>query len=230
MVFVTKSIKKELILKTRLSNGAAVGLAALLLASALQAQAISSGHWKSKGRMEGGPQGEMNTESELWMKDKKVRIKTKVMGMEMNVVRAGDFVYQWQDGQTQGMKMPANVRRRSGASLDYIEKMDEIRTKGKKVGTETVDGHSCDIYEYTETPSETETQGQRGPMKGKYWLARDLKNFPIKTVMENGDMTITTTNYDIKLNASVPDNLLTPPENVKFQDMSEMMKGMAPKK
>jgi hypothetical protein len=216
-------------LKTRLSKRAAIGLTALLLVSALQAQAISSGHWKSKGRMEGGPQGEMNTESELWMKEKKVRIKTKVMGMEMNVVKVGDYVYQWQEGQTSGMKMPANMRRRSGSSLDYFERMDEIRTKGKKVGTETVDGHSCDIYEYTETPSETGPQGQRGPMKGKYWLAKDLKNFPIKTVMENGDMTITTTNYDIDLKASVPDTLLTPPENVKFQDMSEMMKGMAPR-
>ena len=216
-------------MKTRLSKRAAIGLAALLLGSALEAQAISSGHWKSKGRMEGGPQGELNTESELWMKEKKVRIKTKVMGMEMNVVKAGDYVYQWQDGQTSGMKMPANVRRRGGASLDYLEKMDEIRSKGKKVGTETVEGHSCDIYEYTESPSEAESAGQRGPMKGKYWMAKDLKNFPIKTVMETGDMTITTTNYDIDLKASVPDALLTPPETVKFQDMSEMMKGMRPK-
>jgi hypothetical protein len=198
-----------------------LSLAAVLLGGVLQAQGISSGHWKSKGRMEGGPQGDMNTESELWMKDKKVRIRTKVMGMEMNVVKSGDFVYQWQDGQTSGMKMAANMRRRGG-SMDYLEKMEDIRTKGKKVGTEAVDGHSCDIYEYTETPSEDGAAGRRGPVKGKYWLAKDLKNFPIKTVMETGDMTITTTNYDIDLNASVPDALVTPPENVKFQDMSEM--------
>jgi hypothetical protein len=177
--------------------------------------------------MEGGPQGDMNTESELWMKDKKVRIKTKVMGMEMNVVKSGDWAYQWQDGQTTGMKMPANMRRRGGASMDYLERMDDIRTKGKKVGSETVDGHDCDIYEYTEAAPEGAGAGRT--LKGKYWLAKDLKNFPVKSVSETGGMTITTTNYDIDLAAHVADSMLTPPDNVKFQDMSEMMKGMAPK-
>ena len=208
-------------LKTKTT--AALALGAFALAGALSAQSFSSGHWKSKSRMEGGPQGDMNTESELWMKDKKVRIKTKVMGMEMNVVKSGDWAYQWQEGQTTGMKMPANVRRRGSASMDYLERMDEIRTKGKKVGTETVDGHACDIYEYTEAATDGKS------LKGKYWLANDLKHFPIKSISETGSMTITTTNYDIDLAAHVSDALVTPPESVKFQDMSEMMKGMAPR-
>ena len=42
-------------------------------------------------------------------------------------------------------------------------------------------------------------------------------------------MKITTINTDIEIGASVADSLVTPPENVKFQDMSEMMKGMAPR-
>lgn len=216
-------------MKTRSLTATAAGLAALLLGSALQAQSFSSGHWKSKSLMAGGPRGDVNAESELWMKDKKVRIKTKVMGVDMSMVKSGDFVYQWQDGQTSGMKMSANMRRGGGASTDYVDKIEDIRTKGKKVGTETVDGHPCDIYEYTETSSETGPPGERGSMKGKYWLARDLKSFPIKMVVENGGMTITTTNFDIDLAASVSEKMLTPPENVKFQDMSEMMKGMRPK-
>jgi len=173
--------------------------------------------------MVGGSQGDMTTESELWMREKKVRVKTKAMGMNMNVVKSGDFVYQWQEGETTGMKMSTTMRRRAGSSMDYVEKMEDIRTKGKKVGTETVDGHPCDVYEYSETA------GERGPIQQKYWLARDLKNFPVKVVSETGGMKITTTNSDIEIGASVPDSMVTPPENVKFQDMSEMMKGMAPK-
>jgi len=165
----------------------------------------------------------MTTESELWMKEKRARIKTKAMGMNMNVVKSGDFVYQWQEGETNGMKMSTNMRRRGGASMDYVEKMEEVRAKGTKVGTETVDGHACDVYEYTEAA------GERGPVKQKYWLARDLKNFPVTVVSETRAMKITTTNSDIEIGASVPDAMVTPPENVKFQDMSEMMKGMAPK-
>jgi len=203
---------------------AALGLGALLLAGAAGAQGFTSVHWKSKSVMEGGPQGDITTESEGWLKDKRVRMKTKVMGMEMNVVKSGDFAYQWQEGQTSGMKMPATMRRRGGPSLNYAEKLEEVRTKGTKAGTETIDGHSCEIYEYAEPASEG-SAGGRGAAKEKYWLATDLKYFPVKTVTDTGNMKITTTNSDIEIGAAVSDALLTPPESVKFQDMSEMMKG-----
>src|SRR6266511_3222443 len=127
--------------KSRSWKAAAAGLAALVLGGVLYAQGFSSAHWKSKSEMSGGPQGDMTTESELWQKEKKLRIKTKAMGMNMNVVKSGDFVYQWQEGETSGMKMSTAMRRRGGASTDYVEKVEEVRAKGKKVGTETVDGH-----------------------------------------------------------------------------------------
>jgi hypothetical protein len=193
------------------------------LGGSLQAQAFGSAHWKSKGEIEGGPQGSMATESELWMKDKKLRIKTTAMGMKMNVVKSGDFVYQWQDGQTTGMKMPASTRQRGGATGDYVNRIDEVRAKGKKVGTETVAGHSCDVYEYTETSEKGRTAKQT------YWLAKDLKNFPVKLVADLGEAKMTTVNSDIELGASVPDAMVTPPDNVKFQDMSEMMKSRSQK-
>ena len=210
-------------MKSRSWKASASALAALMLGSLLAAQSFSSAHWKSRSEMVGGPQGDMTTESELWMKEKKIRVKTKAMGMNVNVVKSGDIVYQWQEGETSGMKMSTAMRRRGDASMDSLEKIEEVRTKGKKVGAETVDGHPCDIYEYSETA------GERGTVQQKYWLARDLKNFPVKVVSETGGMKITTINTDIEIGASVADSLVTPPENVKFQDMSEMMKGMAPR-
>ena len=204
-------------MKSRLSRTAGLAAAALVCAGMLAAQPIGSAHWKSKTEIVGGPQGDMTTESEMWMKDKKVRIKTTVMGMNMNVVKSGDVMYQWQEGQTSGMKMSASMRRRGGPPADYVGKIDEIRAKGKKIGTEPVAGHECDIYEYSETAGER-------PVKQTYWLARDMKNFPLKVVNETGGMKITTLNSDIDLKASVPDSMLEPPADVKFQDMSEMMK------
>ena len=118
--------------------------------------------------------------------------------------------------------MSASMRRRGGPSADYVGKIEEIRARGKKIGTEAVAGHECDIYEYTEVT------GERSG-KQSYWLARDMKNFPIKVVNETGGIRITTLNSDIDLKASVPDAMLQPPADVKFQDMSEMMKGMPPK-
>lgn len=119
--------------------------------------------------------------------------------------------------------MSANARQR-GASADYVNRIDDIRTKGKKLGTETVNGHACDIYEYTETSERGRTAKQT------YWLAKDLKNFPVKLMAEIGDAKVTTVNSDIELGAVVPDSMVTPPDNVKFQDMSQMMKGKSPKK
>jgi outer membrane lipoprotein-sorting protein len=210
--------KKKLLISPRFKP-AVLALAAVALAGALRAQPFASAHWKSRTQMEGGPQGDVTTDAEIWMKDKKIRMKMAIMGMDMNMVRTGDFVYQWQEGQTTGMKIPTTVRRRGGPSADYVSKIEDVRAKGKKVGTETVDGHPCDVYEYEETVD-------RGPQKEKFWLAKDMKDFPVRYQAQTGDTKITTTNSDVDLGASVPDSMMTPPDSVKFRDMSEMMKGM----
>jgi hypothetical protein len=123
------------------------------------------------------------------------------------------------------MKIPASMNRRGGQSMDYVNKMADVRAKGKKIGTETVDGHPCEIFEYNEAGQE-----RGGATKQTYWLARDLKDFPIKFVTENGGMKMTTVNHGVELGAKVPDSLLTVPDGVTFQDMSEMMKGMPAQK
>ncbi|HLN59799.1 MAG TPA: hypothetical protein VK416_14650, partial [Thermoanaerobaculia bacterium] len=45
-------------------------LSGIGLAGVLQAQPIGTAHWKSKTQVTGGRQGDMTTESEMWMKDK----------------------------------------------------------------------------------------------------------------------------------------------------------------
>jgi len=203
----------------------AAGLVLAACGAVLQAQAFESAHWKATTEMSGGPRGDMKSESEVWKKGEKMRAKTQVMGMDVNVVKSGDFVYQWPEGQTTGMKIPVNMNRRGGQSMDYVNKMADVRAKGKKIGTETLEGHPCEIFEYNESDQE-----RGGTTKQTYWMARDLKGFPIKVVTENGGMKMTTVNHDVELGAKVPDSLLTPPDSVKFQDMSEMTKGMPPQK
>jgi hypothetical protein len=205
--------------KSLSSKAAGLVLAALACGAFLQAQAFESAHWKATTEMTGGPRGDMKSESEVWKKGEKMRAKTQIMGMNMNVVKSGDFIYQWPEGQTSGMKIPAN--RRGGQSMDYVNKMADVRAKGKKIGAETVGGHPCEIFEYNESGQE-----RGGTTKQTYWLAKDLKDFPIKVVTENGGMRMSTVNHDVELGAKVPDSMLTLPEGVTFQDMSEMMKSM----
>ncbi|MFN2385129.1 MAG: hypothetical protein ABR576_02390 [Thermoanaerobaculia bacterium] len=185
------------------------------IASSAEAQKFSSGHWKSRTVMDGGPQGQATAEGEVWLKNEKMRMKAKMSGMDSNMIIAEDVVYQWMEGQPTGMKMPKTAE--SKASADYVNL--DLRTKGKKIGTETVDGLVCDIYVL-----ETNEAGQKAKQTG--WLARAKSGFPVKWVMESGKTKTTTTNRDIEIPANVPDSMMTPPASVRFQDMTELMKSM----
>lgn len=205
-------------LKLRSLAAAAAGF---LLAGAALGQWAGSAHWKSTISIEGGPNQAMpEMSSEIWLrKDGRMRMKSAVMGMNMNTVKQGDTVYQWTDGQKEGMKINAQVAGRPHASGDYATRIEEYRTKGRKTGAESVDGHPCEIYELV-TPGE----GAQKERREKVWLATDLKNFPVKVVVESNGMTMTSRNADIDLTASVADSLVTIPTDVQFRDISEMIK------
>ena len=210
----------------RIKSLGAAALAGLLLSGAALAQLSGgSAHWKSTIEVEGGNQQGMGPmQSENWLKQGNMRSKMQVMGMTRHTLKAGDTVYQWADGEKTGMKFNAAVQQRQGPSGDYASRIDEYRTKGKKTGSEKIDGHPCDIYEMT---SQSKTGRDH---KETVWLATDLNNFPLKVISESNGTKVTSRNTDVELKASVPDSMMKPPADVAFQDMSEMMKGMRPPK
>lgn len=194
-------------------------LAAVLLAGIAipaPAQSFPNAHWKARTVIEGGGQGDLTAESEMWTKNEKTRIKSQVRGMTSHMIIVGDTIYQWIEGQPSGMKMPKGAKA-SSSSPDYVS-MD-IRTKGRKIGTETIDGHVCDVYEM-----ETNDQGQR--VKHTGWLMRDKSAFQAKWVTESEKTKTTSMMRDVEVPANVPESMMTPPANVRFQDMAQMMKDM----
>ncbi len=206
------------------SRSIAVAAAGFLLAGAALGQWEGGAHWKSAVQIEGGPQAMPEMSSEIWLqKDGRMRMKSAVMGMNMNTVKQGDTVYQWTDGQKEGMKINSTVAGRPHATGDYASRVAEYRTKGRKVGSESVDGHSCEVYELV-TPAE----GAQKERREKVWLATDLKNFPVKVVVDTNGMTMTSRNSDVELNASVADTMVTVPTDVQFRDISDMIKQGGP--
>jgi hypothetical protein len=193
----------------------------LLASIAARAEKFDAAHWKSQVEMDGGRAGaRMPGEYEIWMKGDRMRMKAEAAGVSMNMLRQGDYMYTWSEGQTSGMKMNVAASQRSQRSnSDYVNRVDEYRTKGKKLGTETLDGHPCEIWDYTD---------QYGN-HGKYWLAGDLKFFPVKAVIESPGSTVTYHNTDIQIPAAISDDMMALPKGVDFQDMSEMMRGERPK-
>jgi hypothetical protein len=199
--------------------------AAVLLAGGATAVAqlpADAVHWKSTVDVEGGPQqGVGPVESEIWVKKGSMRSKLLVMGMTRNVVKSGDTMYQWADGEKTGMKFNTAMAQRQGGGGDYANRIDEYRTRGKKVGSEKIDGHPCDIYEL-------ESAGREGDRKETVWLASDLRNFPLKVVVETGTMKVTSRNRDVEFPDSIPASMLAPPSDVQFRDMSEMLRSNRP--
>ena len=193
----------------------------VLLAAAAPAQKFDAAHWKSQIEVEGGQAGaRMPSEYEIWLKGGTMRMKADAMGVSMNMLKLGNEMYTWSEGQTTGMKMNIGASQRANRSnSDYVNRVDEIRTKGKKVGAETLDGHPCEVWEYTDDHGN----------HGKYWLAQDLKNFPVKAVTESSASKVTYHNTDIQVPATISDEMMTLPKGVDFQDMSEMMRGAPPK-
>jgi hypothetical protein len=203
--------------------------AALGLAAGAGAQAFASAHWKSKIDVEGAPAaegregrgGRAPSDYEIWMKAGKMRMKASAGGMAMNMLKQGDNMYTWVDGTGQGMKINVAMGQRDGRPThDYVNKVDDIRAKGKKVGSERIDGHPCDIWEY---------QSDKGE-KGRYWLAQDLKGFPVQAVVEPArGGKVTYHNTDIQIPASVSDDMFALPRDVEFRDISEMQRGGPPR-
>jgi len=189
------------------------------VASAGGAQGFTSAHWKSKVEIEGGRagSGRMPSDYEIWFQSGKTRMKANAAGVAMNMLKVGDDLYTWADGQTTGMKMNvAAAQRQNRPSQDYVGRIEEFKSKGKKVGSETLDGHPCDIYEY---------DAEHGS-HGRYWLARDLHDFPVKALIEQNGVKVTYHNVEIEVPASVPNSMMEVPKDVEFRDIAEMMKGM----
>ena len=213
-------------MKWRAVSRAGVAFAAgLAITSVARPEMFPSAHWKSKIEVEGGGGGEgrsgrqMPTDFEIWVKAGKMRLKADAGEMKMNMLHLGEETYTWVDGTGQGMKISSAMSKRGGRpSHDYVNRIEAVRSKGKKVGTETIDGHACEIWDY---------DGGEGD-KGKYWLAQDLKFFPIKVVAETPRGKTTYHNTDIQIPGSAPDDLFVLPKDITFRDMSEMMQGRPP--
>ena len=91
-----------------------------------------------------------------------------------NVLDSGAEVYIWVEGEDVGVRIAAALAARGRPMHGFVRRTGEIRSRGRRIGEETVDGHSCDVYEI-----ETREDG-----KGTYWLARDLGDFPVKAILK----------------------------------------------
>ena len=212
----------------------AAAAACATVCAAVRAQGVPSAHWMSTVTVEGARPGQPLQEAEIWLEGGRMRIEERGKGSEKtNILEAEGQVYVWKEGETAGLRMSAELSARSGRpSHAYVRRLEEIRSRGQKTGVETVDGHACDVYVY-ESP-------QGG--KGTYWLARDLRGFPVRAVVERRQVlpfktsvevsrvTLDYRNTEIRIPGKVPAERLAVPLGVEFQDATDLTTGRPPRR
>jgi hypothetical protein len=194
------------------------------------AQGVSSAHWRSTVTVEGSTPGTIFQDAEIWMAGTSMRIEERRKSLaRTETLFLGGEAYFWVEGQSVGSKMAvALAARRGGASHDYARRIEEIRTRGKKVRSEELDGQPCEVFEY---------ETQQG--KGTYWLAAKLKNFPIKVIVErqlslpyrarvDRPIRMEYRNTKVRIPAKGGEEKLIQPAGVEFQDVTELMLGGRP--
>jgi outer membrane lipoprotein-sorting protein len=191
--------------------------AALLLPIAASAAVpqldLGSFHSKAKMTTTAGGQNQ-SIDSEWWVKGKKTRMEIKSQGMAQHMVNDGAFVYMWQPGTKQGMKLAVTPENSAGS----LTSANDCLKLAKEIGADTIDGTATHKYEYKDCG------GQKG-ITTTLWIA-DKTNAPKKmaSVGPSGSTTILFT--DQQVGASIADAQFAPPADVQFQDMSEMAKRM----
>jgi hypothetical protein len=211
-------------------RGAALALA-IVARTPVPTPVPLSVQWKSTVTLEGAPPGSPLQEAQIWLVGGRMRIEERGKGKEKTyVLKAGGEIYVWTEGQPSGIKMNQGLALRSGRPWhEYVRLIAAIRSGGRKLGTEKVDGYVCNVFRYDD------------PLAGKgtYWLATKLDDFPVKAVVErsmalpyraeaNRTLKLEYHNTDIRLPASVSEASLAVPAGVKFQDVTELLLGGRP--
>ena len=198
----------------------AVVLAAVLGSAAARAapapaaagDATTQLHWKSDMTVE---KLGITIPSETWIKGNKVRVVAQTpVGESVTVIRDGVAYVK-----TPLMAMKAQVGEGTGsagdAGLDIARDLDAFLAKGKKLGTETVDGEVCEIWKTTRTE-----QGKTLEMT--LWISPTLK-FPrqIRMQTEMGDALIR--NREIEKKVTLPDSEFQPDRTVTYREMADVL-------
>ena len=174
--------------------GIALGTVLLLAASLVQAAEFTATMVTKAGGVE--------IPGKIYVKENKVRNEVQAGGQTSIHILRPDKKVVWiiMPQQKAYVEMPITHT----AQQKMLPLTEDQKAKMKKVGTETINGYTCDKYETT-------MSHQGKPMQVFTWVATDL-GVPIKIVSENGSFSM---EYkDIKP-GQVADSLFDVPQDYK---------------
>jgi hypothetical protein len=124
--------------------------------------------------------GGMELPGKVYVKGDKMRNEIQASGHPIINIMRPDKKLVWiiMPQQKAYMEMPIHP----GTKQQMMTLTEKQKAKMKKVGSETIDGYTCEKYETT-----MDQQGR--PMKVYMWIATDL-GVPIKVAAEDGSFTM----------------------------------------
>ncbi len=147
----------------------------------------------------------------MYVKQDKMRIEVQAEGQQMIwiVDDAAKVAYMWLPAQNAAMKVGLAQFEAQLGSEPEVDVIANEALAGKVVGTETVDGKVCDVYEY-------ETDGG----KAKAWIWRE-KGFPLRTEVTTASGKVVSEMKNVQF-GNVPDNLFQLPAGVQVMDLGAL--------
>ena len=150
----------------------------------------------------------------------KVSIKNQLFRMEMTVggqasiiIRNAEGTYTVMPSEGMAMKTP-QLHPGQGpvqGADDYAQYLQQ--RQAEKTGSETIDGHDCDIYRYSDPEAGGTTM---------VWVWKE-NMFPIRFETDGADGKTLTELSNIELGAAIPDEAFQLPAGVQVMDMGNLM-------
>ena len=156
-------------------------------------------------------------QANMAFKNGKMRIDATIMGQQTSMIidQAAKTAIMWTAGQNQAMKMPMDQAQQQTGAVPDVQNLTSDSNR-KLVGTETVDGQLCDVYESTD-----------GDIKSKTWISKS-NGFPVKSEVTTPAGVVTSVYKNFKT-GGVADNLFELPAGMQVMDLGELMKGGVPR-
>jgi outer membrane lipoprotein-sorting protein len=157
--------------------------------------------------------GGRTTASKVWLKDKNLRMETKVEGQEMVTIIKDNKYYNYTPAAKIATVISLHDDEITKETMQYPKDyMAFLKSRGAKfAGSASIDGKPAQIYQYA----------NKDGTNVKVWVW-EKKNFPLKMVFLHGSNRSSTILWkNVQFNASVPDNLFEFAPGTRVIDMTQ---------
>ncbi|MBI4342193.1 MAG: hypothetical protein HY599_02360 [Candidatus Omnitrophica bacterium] len=158
-------------------------------------------------------QGRQMMAGKVTIHDELFRMEATVDGQATVTIRNASGTYTYLPAEGMAMKMAG--LNPSQQPVQHAENYQQYlhAQHAERIGAETIDGHPCEIYRFTDPTIQ-------GTITAWVWME---KSFPLKTEIDGPDGKTVVELTNLQLGVAVPETAFQLPADVQVMDMGSMM-------